>query len=412
MDIQKRVPRVLFGTLLLDMIGFGMVFPIIPIIFTDPTSPAFLLAGHSRSSQLFIAGAITALWGLMQFIAAPILGELSDIHGRKKLLLFGVGILGVSQFLFGFGIATKSLLLLFVARAIAGIAAGNVSIAQASIADVTDPKDRAKNFGLIGAAVGLGLILGPLLSGWIAGLTHNPASPFFMAGILGVLNVTFVAFLLPETNLQRKLRQAFTLIKGLSNIRAAITDGGVRFIYLTSFLYIIGMTLVTSFYGIFLVSVFHFSARETGLAFAAVGACVVFAQLVLLRLVIKKYDERTILRVSMLITATMIGLSAFMPTATLFVALIPLISMPHGLTLATLPALISKSSAAEKQGAALGVNASLVALATGLAPIAAGIGSGILGIRMPLLAGAMLLCCSWGALFVLASQKVSTLNSR
>jgi len=170
--MQRRVLFVLFGTLLIDMIGFGMVFPIIPILFTDSSSPSFLLGGYSPSVQFFLAGAITALWGLMQFIAAPLLGELSDAYGRKKLLLFGVGTLAVSQTLFGLGIGMASVALLFVARALAGIAAGNLGIAQASIADVSEPKDRAKNFGLIGAAVGMGLILGPLLSGW---LVHLPS---------------------------------------------------------------------------------------------------------------------------------------------------------------------------------------------------------------------------------------------
>src|SRR5262245_5594636 len=116
--MQRRVLFVLFGTLLLDMIGLGMVFPIIPILFTDSTSPSFLLGGYSPSVQFFLAGAITALWGLMQFIAAPILGELSDVYGRKKLLLFGVGILALSQSLFGFGVGIASVALLFFARAL------------------------------------------------------------------------------------------------------------------------------------------------------------------------------------------------------------------------------------------------------------------------------------------------------
>ena len=96
--MQKRVLPVLFATLLLDTIGFGMVFPIIPIIFTDPTSPAFLLTGYSQSMQFLIAGTITAVFGLMTFIAAPVLGELSDVYGRKRLLTIGVAILAASQF--------------------------------------------------------------------------------------------------------------------------------------------------------------------------------------------------------------------------------------------------------------------------------------------------------------------------
>src|SRR3569832_126748 len=114
MPKQKRVLPVLFFTLLLDMIGTGMVIPIIPILFTDPTSPSFLLMGYSVSSQYLIAGIITGLFGLKQFIASPILGELSDVYGRKRLLTLGVATLAIAQKLFGVGISVDSLALFFV----------------------------------------------------------------------------------------------------------------------------------------------------------------------------------------------------------------------------------------------------------------------------------------------------------
>jgi len=397
--MQKRVLFVLFGTLLIDMIGFGMVFPIIPILFTDPSSPSFLLGGYSPSLQFFMAGAITALWGLMQFIAAPILGEVSDAYGRKKLLLFGVGILAVSQALFGFGIAIASISLLFFARALAGIAAGNLGIAQASIADVTEPKDRAKNFGLIGAAVGMGLILGPLLSGWLVHASHNPALPFFIAGALGLLNALFLALFLPETNSQPKATHTFTLTKGVRNIRSAIADNETRRFYLTSFFYLFGFSMFTSFYGIFLVHMFGFSEAQVGTSFAVVGVCVVFTQLVILRALAKRYSEQTMLRYTIILVGASIGLSAFMPSAALFLAFIPLVAVPHALSLANIPALVSRSVSADKQGAALGINASLIALANGSAPIVMGVGSGLLGVHMPFVTAAFFVLASWCALF-------------
>src|SRR5260370_28566982 len=106
-----------------------------------------------------MGGAITAIWGLTQFFAAPVLGELSDVYGRKKLLLVGVSVLGISQLIFGFGITAASIPSLFAARALAGIAAGNIGIPQPSVADVTDPTDQAKHFGLTTASPGLGLLL-------------------------------------------------------------------------------------------------------------------------------------------------------------------------------------------------------------------------------------------------------------
>jgi len=397
--MQRRVLFVLFGTLLIDMIGFGMVFPIIPILFTDSSSPSFLLGGYSPSVQFFLAGAITALWGLMQFLAAPLLGELSDAYGRKKLLLFGVGTLTVSQTLFGLGIGMASVALLFVARALAGIAAGNLGIAQASIADVSEPKDRAKNFGLIGAAVGMGLILGPLLSGWLVHASHNPALPFFVAGALGILNALFLALLLVETNSQPRVTHTFTFTKGVRNIRSAIADNETRRIYLTSFLYLFGFTMFTSFYSIFLVHRFGFSEAQVGTSFALVGVCVVFTQLVILRALAKRYSEQSMLRYTIVLVGASIGLSAFMPSAPLFLAFIPLVAIPHALSLATIPALVSRSVSADKQGAALGINASLIALASGLAPIVMGVGSGLLGVHMPFVTAALFILSAWCALF-------------
>jgi MFS transporter, DHA1 family, tetracycline resistance protein len=398
--MQRRVLLVLFGTLLIDMIGLGMVFPIIPILFTDSSSPSFLLGGYSPSAQFFLAGAITALWGLMQFLAAPILGELSDAYGRKKLLVFGVGTLAVSQALFGFGVGIASVALLFVARALAGIAAGNLGIAQASIADVSEPKDRAKNFGLIGAAVGMGMILGPLLSGWLVHTSHNPALPFLMAGALGMLNALFLALLLPETNTQPKAAHTFRLTQGVRNIRSAIADNEMRRIYLTNFLYLFGFTTFTSFYGIFLVHMFGFSEAQVGTSFAVVGVCVVFTQLVILRALAKRYSEQTMLRYTIVLVGASIGISAFMPSAALFLAFIPLVAVPHALSLANIPALVSRSVSADKQGAALGINASLIALANGSAPIVMGVGSGLLGVHMPFVTAGFFILSAWCALFL------------
>lgn len=402
---QKKVLPILFATLLLDMVGTGMVFPIIPILFTDPSSHAFLLQGYSQGMQFFLAGLVTALFGLMQFIAAPLLGELSDVYGRKKLLSLGVGTLAVSQILFGFGIEIASLSLILFSRAIAGLAAANFSIAQATIADVTEPKDRAKNFGLIGAAFGTGFIIGPLLGGWIAGLTGNPAAPFWFAGALGIINLVFLTLMLPETNLNPRASKGFTIFKGIRNIQAAIRDVDARPVYLTTFLYMSGFTFMTSFMGVFLVGKFGFDETGVGTFFGAVGAWVIFAQLVLLRILAPKYSERKIVRYTMLIMGSTMILWPFIPSAPwLFVAM-PFIAVSQGLTMANLTSLVSKSVSAERQGAALGINGSLMAFAQGLIPLVAGIGTGAIGIATPLIAGGLLVLLAWTNLFVFSKRR-------
>lgn len=398
--MKNRLLPVLFGTLLLDMIGFGMVFPIIPVLFTDSSSASFLLHGYSRQAQFLVAGAMTAVWGLTQFLAAPLLGELSDAYGRKKLLLVGVSILGISQLIFGFGVTGGSIPLLFAARALAGVAAGNVGIAQAAVADVTVPSDRAKNFGLIGATLGLGLIFGPLFSGFLSSVFGNPALPFFAGGTLGVVNAFMVLLFLPETNSRPKAVPTFSITKGIRNIRAALLERNSRRSYATSFLYLFGLNTFTTGYAIFLAQRFRFSESQAGSAFAAVGACTAFSQLVILRTISRRYDEKTMLRYTLLITAASIAISVFMTSAPLFLLFIPFVAIPHAISQASIPALISRSVSPERQGVALGINASLVALASALGPMLMGMSSGTFGVRAAFILAAILMLFSWSAQFL------------
>ena len=389
----------LFSTLLLDMIGTGMVIPIIPILFTDPTSPSFLLAGYSVGAQYFIAGLITALFGLMQFIAAPILGELSDVYGRKRLLTLGVATLAIAQMLFGFGIGIASIALLLVSRAIAGLAGANFSIAQAAIADVSEPHERAKNFGLIGAAFGIGFILGPLLGGWIAHLTGHASSPFWFAGCLGVLNTLFISLFLKETRHNRKEEAHFHIFKGIQNIIVAFKDKEANSLYFTSFLYMSGFTFLTTFSGILSVQKFGFTAGELGTYFGAVGVFIVITQIFILGPLTKRFSERQILNVTLLILALAVAAFPFMPTVILLYAIVPFLAIPQGLSIANIGALISKSVSPGKQGAALGINGSLIALSGGIIPIVAGVGSGVIGLNAPFVVGGLCILWAWSILF-------------
>ncbi len=392
--MNKALP-LLFITLLIDMIGIGMIIPILPVIFTDPSSPAFLLFGYSAHLQLIIAGLITALAGFMTFVSSPLIGELSDIYGRKKLLSIGVCILALSQLCFGFGVAVKSLALLFVSRAVAGLAGGNISIVQAGIADITTPENRAKNFGLIGAAFGLGFIIGPTLGGYIAYATGNPAMPFFVAGVLGILNFISVLLFLPETNKHIKEKaHSITLFKAFSNIKTAFLDKEASQVYIASFLYVIGFAFFTSITGIFLVQKFSLTEAGIGTYFGVIGFWIVITQLVILRVVTKYYNERQILKVSILAVAIAIALMPFMPTLFMCYLLMPLIAIPQGLTLANMTALVSKSVSPEKQGAALGINGSLQALAQGGVPVLAS-GAATFGFAAPYLLAGLFIASSW-----------------
>jgi multidrug resistance protein len=404
----KRVLPILFITLFLDMIGTGMVFPIIPVLLTDPSSPSFLLHGASTSMQFLVAGLLTGIFGLMQFIAAPILGELSDVYGRKKLLTIGVGVLAVAQLIFGFAIVIASIPLLFLSRAIAGLAAANFSIAQATVADVTEPKDRAKNFGLIGVAFGLGFIVGPLLGGWMLHLTGAASAPFWLAGALGILNLISITLLMPETHPTSKEAHTFHFLKGIRNIESAIRDKDARSVYGSTFLFQLGFGFFTSFMGILLVARFNFSAGAVGTFFGIVGVWVIVTQAFVLRIVSRAFTELKILKIAILMLAGGIIAEGFVPNVPLLYTAIPLVALGVGLSNANFLALISKSVSSDKQGAALGIGGSLNALAQGVAPLAAGLGAGFFGVQIPFVIGSFLALLSWATLFVFRKRRVVT----
>ena len=204
--------KVLFAvvfTIFIDLLGIGILIPVIPQLLANPASPFYLLAqGVSIKTGYIILGFLTAIFPLMQFFATPLLGELSDRFGRKPVL--AISLLGtcISYILFAIGILTKNLPLLFVSRGFDGITGGNIAVAQAAIADVSTPENRAKNFGLMGAAFGIGFILGPYIGGKLSDPNliswFNAATPFWFAALLCFANVLSVVFLLPETHKHKK----------------------------------------------------------------------------------------------------------------------------------------------------------------------------------------------------------------
>ncbi len=394
--MKKYTLPILFFTLMLDMIGIGMVIPIVSVIFTDPSSTSFLLNGVDEKYWFIIAGAATAAYGLVQFLAAPVLGEMSDMYGRKRLLSLGVLVLALSNLLFGVSILIKSLVLLFISRLIGGFAGANFSIAQATIADISTPENRAKNFGLIGAAFGIGFIIGPALGGLIAHTTGSAAAPFFFSGVLGILNFLSVNFFLKEThNENRAQAKRLTPLKAITNIKIAFKDQHVSTLYKTNFLYYLGFTFFTSFSGLYMVDRYKIGEGALGTYFAVIGICVVLTQLVILRAISGKFKPETILKYSIPTVAVTIFLVPFVPNITWQYLLVPLIAIPQGISMSNLGALLSSRVTKDKQGISLGINGSLSALSQGLIPSIAGVLASTIGVKAPFMLGSVCLILSF-----------------
>src|SRR4028119_2121433 len=182
---MKRSPLlVIFITVFIDLIGFGIVIPVLP----------YYVEGTNFNATPRTVGILFASYSVMQLIFSPILGRLSDKYGRRPILFFSL--LGTSLGFLILGLAT-TLWMLFLGRIIDGITGGNISTAQAYIADITTPENRAKSMGLIGAAFGLGFTFGPAIGGVLS--QWGIGVPFFFAGGLALANAVLLYFTLPET---------------------------------------------------------------------------------------------------------------------------------------------------------------------------------------------------------------------
>ncbi len=364
-------------TVFVDLVGFGILIPIVPLLLTDKQSEFYILpASMSLDQGYIILGLLVGLYSLMTFISAPILGQLSDKYGRRNMLMVSLFGTALGYFVFAFGIILKNIPLLFIARALDGITGGNISIAQAAIADVSSPKDRAKNFGLIGAAFGLGFIVGPFLGGTLSdpklSSLFSPVTPFYFAGVLGLLNILSVFIFFPETLKNKQKDLKINLSKSVSNILKAFNIEGMRVLFISIFLYFAGFTFFTSFFSVFLITNFGYTQSQIGNFFAYLGLWIALTQGLLTRWASSRFEEFQIVRVGFF-GMSLALLLYFLPKQGWQLFLVaPFFAIFNGLVQANITALVSASAGSGIQGEVLGINASVRALAQSIPPILSG----------------------------------------
>ena len=415
MDASKAQNRstlaTIFLTVFLDMLGVTILIPVLPALFFTEES-SILSPDISDTFKSVLFGLLLASYPILQFFGAPVLGALSDRHGRKPIL--SIALIGtlVGYLLFGVAILYKNLWLLFFSRMLPGFTGGNIAIVLSAIADVSDPASKAKNFGLVGAAFGLGFILGPTIGGILADNTvvfwFDHATPFWFAAILTLVNVILVKFSFPET-LKNPNQTPITFTRGFENIKKSFAAPNLRGIFGVVLLQSLGFSFFTQFFSAYLYQVFDFTEKNIGYLFGYVGIWLVLTQAVLVRRLSKYYGPSELLRFSPLFLSIAIGMLLTPDNAIWFFVLNPFVAIFQGITAPNLTAFVSQQAHADQQGEILGINQSMISVGQAIPPLIAGY-LNALDPGLPLMAASLFVFAAWLAFVLIFGRKNNLKN--
>jgi len=369
----RLVLPILFVTVFLDLVGFGIIIPFL----------AYYV--ESFGARAAVVGLLMSSYSLAQFLFAPVWGRISDRVGRRPILLLGLtgSVAGFTLF----GLA-GTLGLLFVGRVLMGIFGATIPTAQAAVADVTAPQDRARGMGLIGAAIGLGFILGPALGGVLSNLSSvlrlplfesNPyALPCLASAALAALNLIAAAFFLPES-LPHDRRgshsgEAFSRIAILSR---GLTDRRLRLLVLVYFLFMLGFTMMEATLTLFIERRIGAGdhaqlVRRVGYLFGFIGIIQVGLQGGLVGRLARLFGERKLLIAGCAVTALALAALPFAASWPGIYGCAFGLACGHGLSQPSVASLISRAAPPQTQGGALGISQSAASLARVLGPAMGG----------------------------------------
>jgi multidrug resistance protein len=381
-----------FLTVFIDLLGFGIVIPLLPV---------YSKAYGASSQELSL---LFATFSAMQFLFAPMWGRLSDRIGRKPVLVGGLIGSALAYALFA---NAHSLALLFVSRALAGFFGANISTAQAYIADVTTPENRAKGMGLIGAAFGLGFTLGPLIGGELTHVSHD-APGWFASGL------SLAAALFGWATLREPQRhaEAASRVFSLQQARQGFAHPRIGTLFVLSFLFIAAFSAFETMFVFFGLArfpeVFHVpaaiekatledymaAAPVAGRYLAGIGIISALIQGAFIRRIVKRYGETLLTTAGPLVLAVGFVIVGLAPTWTFVIVGCLVMPFGFGINNPSLSSLISRATPESQQGAYLGLNQSILSLARVAGPLIAGVAFASFGPTAPFFTGAALLLVS------------------
>jgi DHA1 family tetracycline resistance protein-like MFS transporter len=353
---------IIFVTVLIDLIGFGIVIPVLPFYVESPEFGASPL-------QL---GLIVASYSVMQFIFSPILGGLSDRYGRRPVLFFSL--LGTAAGFFIVGFAWM-LWMIFAGRILDGITGGNISTAQAYIADVTTRENRAKGMGLIGAAFGLGFVLGPMIGGLLS--RFGAHVPFMFAGALALVNAGALYLFLPESLTKDKRSTHTSGESRFAQVAASLKNPQFRSLAVLNFLIVTAFSIMTTSFALYTMERFGYDAEHNGWLFFYIGLLAVLIQGGVFGRLAKAVGEPALVVAGSLMLAGSLFVVPYVGPqfgglAGLLVGM-AFFAVGNSISAPAIQSLASKAAGERDQGKAMGVMQAGASLARAVGPFIAGL---------------------------------------
>ena len=312
---RQAAVRFIFITVVLDVLALGIIVPVLP-----PLVVAFLGGNTARAAEIY--GLFATSWALMQFVASPVLGALSDRFGRRPIILLSVAGLGLDYILMA---VAPTLGWLFVGRVISGVTSASFATAAAYIADVTPAEQRAKSFGLIGAAFGLGFVLGPVMGGLLG--TVNPRLPFWVSAALCLTNAMYGLFVLPESlPPERRSRFSWGRANPVGSLRLLRSHPELFTLACVTFLYYVAHEVLPSTFVLYTTYRYGWTTGTVGLTLALVGVCTAIVSGKLVGPVVARIGERRAALTGLACGAVAFTVYGLAPIGTAFLAGVPIMA--------------------------------------------------------------------------------------
>jgi DHA1 family tetracycline resistance protein-like MFS transporter len=373
---NRRDLAIIAFTAFLNFTGLTLAIPIFTPLCLDQTGGIIPL-GTSIPVRTTILGVLLGIFPLCQFFTSPLLGALSDRLGRKKILLFAIAGTCAGYIIMALGILIGSLPLAFLSRIITGGFSGSLAVTQSAIADLSDENSRAKNFGLLGAAFGTSLFIGPAVGGFLSDPTINArfnfATPFWLASFLTAVNFLQVAWQFCETLPPEKRRHVdFHLLVGPINIIKAFETPAYRRMFLVVFALSFGFNFFTQFFQVYLIDQFAATPKQLGMVLSYLGIWSILTQAVLVRPISKRCAPVKILPISLLLLAASFPALLMVQDFWMLFPVMIFIPLFNGLSSPNVTAIVCGLGGDKSHGEILGINQSVMAMAQFLPPLIGG----------------------------------------